>query len=812
MKLPLKKILLALSSLVVILVAVIGVFYILLNKSVPNYSGEIAIAGIQSTVKIYRDSNAVPYIKAKNETDAAFALGYVHAQERLFQMDIYRRAAEGRLSEIFGSRAVPFDKMFRTIGIYRNVERNYSSQKPEIKKILEAYAAGANSYIKNADGNFSFEFNVLNYNPGLWKPEESLAIGKMLAWELNLSWWTKIAFIKLAEKIGTEKLSEVLPNFKENGPTIIHSKNAKGIALIDDFLKTDKQFRKFIGFTGTHIGSNNWVVNGKLSESGKPIIANDPHLAFQAPGKWFAAVIRGGNWDADGFTLPGVPAVIIGKNKNISWVLTNLMADDADFYADVIDSTGTKYLLNNSWRNLSIIKDTILVKDSASVPFVIRRDYRGPIISGLHPFNSYFHHKSKSRKILSMRWTALEFNDDFYSLMMINKAKNWDDFNAALRHFNAPGQNFVYADKDGNIGYAAAAKLPIRPKQNQTYIYDGTVTSSDWKGFVPFNKMPKMFNPRQNFIASANNKVVKKFKFHISNIWEPPSRIKRINELLHSKDKFSVKDFEKFQMDFKSKYAEKIVPFILNAFNNVELKDENLKISLSLLKQWNFVMNKASQTPSIYLMFYQKLMKNIFEDEMGEELFEEYIFLANVPYRVIYKLLKDNNSDWFDNINTIKVETRDEIIHKSLSDALDKLEKDYGENPANWQWGNLHKVTFKHLFHGYNSIVDKIIDAGPFKIGGDGTTIFNTEYSFTKPFDVTLGPSMRFIFDFSTPDKFWFIMPLGQSGNIFSNHYSDMTQKWLHGKYIEINTDENNWANSNMELFILRSLFPKIVN
>ncbi len=806
MKLPLKKILLSFLTLAVIVCAAIGVFYILLKGSVPAYNGDITFSGINSTVKIYRDSNAVPYIKAENETDAAFALGYVHAQERLFQMDIFRRAAEGRLSEIFGSRTVPFDKMFRTIGMYRNVKENYLSQKPEIKKILEAYSAGVNSYMKNAKGNFSFEFDVLNYNPDLWKPEESLVIGKMLAWELNLSWWTKISFIKLSEKLGSEKLSEVLPNFEENGPTIIPSKSTNNISLIDNFLKTDKEFRKFIGFTGTHIGSNNWAVNGKLSASGKPIIANDPHLAFQAPGKWMVAVIRGGNWNADGFTLPGVPAVIIGKNQNISWVLTNLMADDADFYSDVVDSTGTKYLLDNSWHSLEIIKDTILVKDSASVPFVIKSDHRGAIISDLHPFNSYFHHKSKSQKKLSMRWAALEFNNNFYSLMLINKAKNWKEFNSALQYFNAPGQNFIYADTEGNIGYAAAAKLPIRPEQNQKYLYDGSLSSSDWKSFIPFNKMPKMFNPKQNFVASANNKVVKNYPFYISNIWEPSSRIKRINELLGSKKKFSVRDFEKYQMDLKSKYAEKIVPFIIKAFNNVKIEDENLKISLSLLNQWNFVMDKESQTPSIYLMFYQKLMENIFEDEMGNELFEEYIFLANVPYRVTYKLLSNNNSTWFDNINTAQVETRDEIIRKSLSDALDKLENDYGKNPANWQWGSLHKVTFKHLFHGFNSFVDKFIDVGPFEIGGDGTTVFNTEYSFTKPFDVTLGPSMRFIYDFATPDKFWFNMPLGQSGNIFSSHYSDMTQKWLHGKYIEVNTDENGWANSNMKLLKLKKL------
>ena len=221
MKSILKKILLTAVTLLIILIVAVGTFYLMLKKSVPDYNGSEVVAGLQSTVKIYRDSVGVAYIKAETENDAAFALGYVHAQERLFQMDMFRRAAEGKLSEIFGSRAVPFDKMFRTIGMYRNVEDSFAEQKPEVKNILRAYSAGVNAYIKKADGNFSFEFDVLNYNPAKWKPEESLVIGKLLAWELNLSWWTKISFIKLSEKLGAKKLSEILPDFNETGPTII---------------------------------------------------------------------------------------------------------------------------------------------------------------------------------------------------------------------------------------------------------------------------------------------------------------------------------------------------------------------------------------------------------------------------------------------------------------------------------------------------------------------------------------------------------------------------------------------------------------
>ncbi len=790
-------------TLIALLIAISVISYFVLTSKIPEYSGEVKVVGISNEVNIFRDEYGIPFIITEDEEDAIFALGYVHAQERLFQMDITRRAGEGKLSEILGSKTIPFDKMFRTMGLYKLVEKSLAKLNPLSQKYLKAYAAGVNAYIKEADGNLTFEFDVLGYEPEPWKPEHSLVMVKLMAWELNISWWTDIAFSHLVQKLGEEKVREILPDFDENAPTIIPKHLESASKITTQFYQVDKEFREFMGFVGTHIGSNNWVVNGNKSENGKPIIANDPHLAFQAPGKFMFSVIRSNGLNGEGFSIPGMPAFIIGKNKNIAWTLTNVMADDADFYVEKFDSSKTKYYFNNRWRSLSVLLDTIYVKDEAPIIFEIKKTHRGPVISDIHTFNSLFKNEYQERANISMRWTALDFSDEIFAMISINKAKNWNDFERGVEYFTAPGQNFVYGDKDGNIGYICGAKLPKRKSNSPTLVYDGTNDKHDWQGFVPYRKMPKLFNPPTNFIATANNKTIKNYPYHISNLWEPTSRIERITELLKSKEKHSVGDFKKYQHDFYSHYAKQITPFIINAFRDASINDANLNTALSLLRQWNFMMDMKSQTPTIFNVFLQKLMKNIFLDEMGNELFNEYIFVANVPYRKIRELLDDKKSAWWDDVKTNNVETRDDIIRKSLVDALTSLEEKLGKDIACWQWMKLHSVTFKHPFSSGSPMLESILNIGPFPIGGDGTTIFNTEYSFTNPYENMLGPALRFIFDFSKPDEVNFILPTGEAGYFMSEHYSDMTEQWLKGKYLKININTSDIESRNYDLLKL---------
>ncbi len=802
------------SSVLILLIAAGFIFYRMLRSSLPEYSGEIESDKITNEIKIYRDSLAIPYISTSNQVDAAFALGFVHAQERIFTMDLVRRAAEGRLSEIFGSETVPFDKMFRTVGIKTTCKNILSKMNPASLKILTAYSNGVNFYLKNKKGRYPIEFDILGYQPDDWKPLNSLEIIRMMGWELNISWWVDVAFTELVQKLGSEKIQEILPEYPENGPTIIPPEIESYPKITGNFVETDKLFREFMGWSGTHIGSNNWVVNGKKSVNGKPIIANDTHLGYRAPGTWFAAVLQEGEWNVSGFTLPGVPGVVIGKNPDISWTVTNVMNDDADFYIEKLDSTKTKYFYNGEWRKLKLIEDTIFVKNEKPISMKIYSTDHGPIISDIHPF-SFLYTKHPHIPALSMKWMGNDFSDEFTALLGVNNATDWDEFKSSLKDFAVPGQNFVYADKNGNIGYVFGSKLPVRSSAASTFILDGTTDKYDWKGYIQQDEIPTLFNPSQDFIASANNKTLKDFKYYITNLWEPTSRIDRINQLITGKGQHSVADFKNYQMDFVSPYAKEITKYVLSAFQDVKVVDNNLRISLELFKYWNYEMDQYSQVPAIYATFLKYLLKNIYEDEMGKDLYNEFVFVANIPYRSLRKVLGNPDCSWFDNINTPQRETENDIIRKSLSDALTELEDKYGRDLTEWQWGDMHQVTFRHTFSGFSSLMDKFINIGPFNIGGDGTTIFNTEYPFYESvkkyprfhhgeFQNNLGPAMRYIYDFSKPDEFYMILTTGESGNVMSSHYNDMSEMWLRGGFIKVRTDEETIVTGNKDLLIIR--------
>ncbi|MFO7446468.1 MAG: penicillin acylase family protein [Ignavibacteriaceae bacterium] len=805
-------ILLSVSFLIVFIIGG-AIFYNLLISTLPKYEGKVPASNISDDIEIYRDSLAIPYIIAKTDEDAAFALGYLHAQERLFSMDLIRRAGEGRMSEVLGSRTLDFDKMFLTAGIKKYAFENVNKIDPEVKKILTAYSRGINLFIK--EGNLPVEFDVIGYEPYEWKPEHSIIVIRMMGWQLNISWWSDITFAHLVQKLGEQKVKEILPDFPENAPTIIPPELKKAPPVTTDLVKTDKAFRSFMGFLGSHLGSNNWVVNSNLSASGKPIIANDPHLHYSAPGVWYAAIIRSETWNAEGITLPGVPGIVVGKNQDISWALTNIMVDDCDFYIEKLDSSKTNYLLNGQWKKLQIRKEKIKVKDSMDVVFEVKSTHRGPIVSDTHLASALYPDKGIKPAVLSMKWMGNIFSDELLGFLNINKSKNWDDFKSAVSHFSVPGQNFVYADKQGNIGYVFGTRLPARTSNSPTMVYDGTTDTYDWKGFVPQSEIPVLFNPPSNFIASANNKTLKNFPYHIGNLWEPPSRYERIVQLLTSKKKHSADDYKNYQMDIVSPYAKEITQFIINAFEGKKITDSNLAVSIEMFNDWDYEFGEYSQVPAIYAVFYKHLLSNTYRDEMGDDMFNEFVFMANIPYRSIIQILNNPSTTWFDNILTTgNIETRDIIIRKSLVDALAELEQQFGKDISGWQWGKMHKVVFTHPFGGVSGLLDKVVNIGPYPVGGDGTTLFNTEYPFYEPieafprfnhkeFQNTVGPSMRYIFDFANPDEFYLVLPTGQSGNVMSDHYKDMASMWLEGRYVKIRTDEASMRNNKNKLLKL---------
>jgi penicillin G amidase len=773
-------------SLFVIVIVLIFAFRYLVTKSFPQVNGEISSSQIHSKVKIYRDEFGVPSIVAKNEYDLFFAQGYVHAQDRLWQMDISRRAGEGRLSEVLGTGTIKFDKMLRTVGFKSIAEHLESYISPKSKEILQAYSDGVNEYIRTHKGKYPIEFDMLNYEPEEWTPVHSLMIARLMAWELNISWNVDVTLGELVAKLGEEKAKEIFPTYPENAPVIVGENiSTRSLLPLKNFVSVEREFRNFFGTTGTHIGSNAWAVSPGKSENGFALLANDPHLGLSLPAKWYEIHLQADSINVAGVSLPGTPLIIIGHNTDVAWGLTNVMADDADFYIEKTDSLGSdRYEYKNEWHDIELIDDTIAVKDSASIPFVIRKTLHGPAINEIYPLE----HITQS-DFITMRWTGFEMSDEMLGIYTIDKCSDWQSFLAGVKEFTVPGQNFVYADKNGNIGFHPGVRLPMRKNNNPTLPCIGWTGENEWTGFVPFNELPSSFNPPEGFVATANNKTSSSTQYHISNLWEPPSRIQRIRELLQSKQRLSTADFKDMQNDYYSHFAKEIIPFILAAYDGKQSSDPRIAAVFTYFRNWNYMMTKDDVPTTIFEVFFIRLMRNIYEDEMGNELFNQYIFLANIPYRVTPALLNNPSSAWFDDVTTPGIETRDDIIRKSMDETLQELTEKFGGEMKEWRWGRLHTLTLRHPF-GRISVLQSIFNIGPYEVGGDGTTINNGEFFFPTPYEMTLGPSTRQIVDFGNINDALSVIPSGESGQPLHEHYSDQFPMWKNGEYHELPLDE----------------------
>lgn len=767
------------GSLTIIALVTVVILLYLVTKSFPTVDGELRIAGLESAVTIQRDDYGVPHIAAKNEHDLFFAQGYVHAQDRLWQMDISRRAGQGRLSEILGSSALKFDRLFRTVNMLRIAEKLEQNLHPDSRRVLEAYSDGVNAFIESHHGKYPIEFDMLNYSPEKWKPVHSLLVSRLMAWELNISWYTDLVLGDLYRTLGEEKAREIFPTYPENAPVIV-PKELRAKYLSQDMMRlidVDMEFRKFFGTTGTHIGSNAWAVGPEKSVNGKAMLANDPHLGFSAPSMWYEAHLRGGEMNVAGVSLPGTPMIVIGHNQRIAWGSTSVMADDADFYLEMTNSAG-EYYFKDTWRPMTVVQDTILVKDSSSVILVTKSTHHGAVINDVNATGSM-----TKDVLLTMRWTGQDVSDEMYSLILINKAKDWAEFKNGVREFTVPGQNFVYADINGNIGYVAGVRLPIRSAQNPTLPMPGWTGQYDWTGFVPFEQLPSLYNPPQHYIATANNKMTDRaFPYHISNLWEPPSRIQRIVEMLSKQEKLTAEDFKHMQGDYFSRFAADMTPYILHAYDSVAVPDIEVHTALSYFRNWHFRFSGDDVPTTLFHVFLTHLLRNIFLDKMGEAMFLKYIFVANIPYRVVPVLMHNPSSDWFDAKSTPQIETRDVIIRKSLEQAIQELKVSLGGEMKTWQWGLIHTITFRHPF-GSRPPLGAVFNIGPFPIGGSGTTVNNGEYYLANPYQVILGPSTRQIVDFSDLDGALSVIPTGQSGQPMHDHYSDQTPLWLSGEY-----------------------------
>ncbi len=792
-----------LGTLAVLSVALLFFFYYLITRSFPENSGSVSTSGITADVRIYRDDYGVPHVFGSSDHDVYFAVGYLHAQDRLWQMELMRRAGQGRLAEVLGEPALKIDRMFRTLGLWRHAQKTLPVVDEKTRLSLLAYADGVNEFLVTHKGEYPIEFDLLDFEPEPWAIEHSLLISRLMAWELNYSRWVDVILSHLVERLGVAKASEIFPTWPEGAPLIVPDElRGKKLGLAaSQLLDSDQAFKRLLGTSGLESGSNAWAVSGSKSVTGKPMLANDPHLMFSAPGRWYEVHAAGPGLDVAGATIAGVPFVIIGRNRSVAWGVTNAMLDDEDFYAEEVDSMQhpTRYRFNNSWRALETRVDTILVKDGPPVLLTVYHTHRGPVVNRMEPAAQF------SRHLLSMRWVGHEISNEAHAFYLINRAGNWREFLDGLRHFAVPAQNFIYADSAGNIGYHLGGQIPIRRTKTPTLIFPGQTEEYDWKGFVPFEEMPQSFNPPEGFVATANNRIVSEFyPYYLSNLWEPEWRIERISEVLRSQPRFSMEEMERLQHDVLSPHARVVVPIILRAYQGRQAEPLEVQATLSYFKNWNYEMKANDVATTLFQAFLVRTVKNTFEDEMGSQLLALYDTLATLPLQSVTKLMKKGASPWFDNVQTPQLESMDDVIRQSLSEALQDLKVRYGGEIKEWRWGTVHQVEFPHAFSS-NALLRPFLTVGPIPAGGSHSTVNKGDFPLSRPFINHIGPSIRQIFDLSSYRNDRAVMPPGQSGQVFQQHYDDQIMLWTHGGYRKRLSERADIEQAGYDFMLLRA-------
>ncbi len=804
-----KKLLMALGFIVVILVvAVVWLKFFYLKGPLAPMEGELNMSQLSAPVTVYTDEFGVPHVYADNEEDLFFAAGYIQASQRLYKMDVIARAVEGRLSEAFGPDLLEDDKYLRVWGFHRiakNVVKNIS---PETRRILERGLEGINYYIDEHADNLPVEFKIAGHKPIHWTIEHVIGYARLMGHDLCLAWMPEVIFGGVLDKLGDQKARELYPVYPDTKPYIVPQIPENFSEVAESMFKSENRIREITGAWGSHIGSNSWVLSGDMTESGKSILCNDPHLAFSQPAVWFEMHLVGGRFDVAGVTLAGVPVVILGQNQHYAWGFTNVMVDDTDFYVEVTDDEHPdQYFHDGVWRDMTLHEEIIPVKGAEPEVFIVRQTHHGPIINDVHKIL-----KENESAPISMSWVGNYLTNEVDAFIGLNTATNWDEFSAAVEKFWIPGQNMIYADLKGNIGWRPAVALPLRASGTGLVPLPGDDSQWDWQGFVPFEEMPFQYNPDQGYIATANNKTIgDEFPYYISAYWEPPARANRINELLTVPDKkYNVQDMQDIQMDFLSDHARDLAPIFVNLLAEADLSQPNMKAAYESLKNWDYIQGKDALAAAVFNVLWVKFAYNLYGDEMdeiGPEFRDGFFKLANISLRnSIYLLEHIPESSWFDDLSTTDItETPEMIVERSLQEAVAQLEARFGEDPATWNWSELHTLTHKHPL-AQVKILDWFLNlnVGPFPAAGSGTTVNNMEYRMYDPFDVVLGPSVRHIYDFADYQKSGLsVLPTGQSGNPISPNYSDQAELYNTGQYRPFPIDKETIQNAGYKKLVM---------
>ncbi len=782
---------LALAAVLLLIGA--GITYLWLRSSLPVTEGSVSVPGLDGPAEISRDPDGLVHIRAQTTNDAYYALGYAHAQDRMWQMDSMRRLGAGRLAEVVGPRVLVQDRLMRTIGLYARSEASLAQLSPETRDALAAYARGVNAWIASRRGALPPEFVLLGFEPEPWRPADSLVWGRLMAWNLSGNWRRQMARARIEAHLGAEAARRLFLPYPEDAPVTVPLTDLAGIApavpqgtaLDPDALRLlDAMDAALPPAPPRHSASNAWAIAGTHTASGRPLLANDPHLGLRAPNVWYLARIATPDFAVAGATAPGVPFHVLGHNGRIAWGMTTTGADTDDLVVERLDPADPgRYLAPDGPRAFRTREETIRVRGGEDVVLTVRETRNGPVVSDIAGALSG---EVPPGTVIVLRSAMLADGDrSGDALRRINLARSWSDFTAALEFFESPVQNLFYADTDGNIGVSVAGRIPIRGQGagSGEEPARGDDPAHDWQGFIPAGALPRSYNPGRGTIVNANNRAVGPAYPHlISRDWDEPYRARRIEDQLAVRPRHDVTTSRALLMDVVSYAARDLLPLLMRETPRSAETEELLE----RLAAWDGRVARDRMEPLLFNAWMERIMVRLFADELGPYAGD----FSRVRPRLIQRVIESDTA-WCNDVTTEARESCGEMLAAALDDARADLEAQLGD-VANWRWGALHQANLRNLFLDWIPVVGRLTRV-TVETDGDDFTVNRGTYRTGRrarygdgPFAHVHGATFRGIYDLADLERSLYAMPGGQSGNPLSPRYADLTEGWRDGGFVTL--------------------------
>ena len=805
-------------TLLGLIAVVVASAFLWLRGSLPEIDGERFLPGIAAPVEVIRDDHGVPHIVAETEEDALFALGFVHAQDRMWQMEMNRRIGAGRLAEVLGSAALDTDRLLRVLGLNHRAKASLEHLRPASKHAIAAYVRGVNAWMETRTGPLPPEFLVLGFEPEPWSAVDSALLPKIMSLDLAREWTRDRMRMRLSKVLTRDRIIDFYTPYRADKPRGVLPARAGAssaaatagagsaaerafrpgttetpgnASLAIETALADRSISRVLSALprrGGHLGSNGWVVDGTRSSTGKPLLANDPHLGLTAPSIWYLAHLSWPGVDVVGATLPGMPGVVLGHNGRVAWGFTNTGPDVQDLFVESVDpSDPSRYLSPDGWRAFDVRRERIRVKDGDDVVLEVRESRHGPVLGDMErgPGES-----DRSDPVLSFAWTALREDDlTLQAGLGLAHARDWESFVANVRDFHSPQQNITYADVDGNIGFLAPGLIPIRrghrDERPGTMPRPGWEAGHDWRGFVPFEELPRVYNPPGGTIVTANHQIVPDdYPHHLTFEWAGGYRAQRIMERLAERRRHDVAGFRALQQDRISLFARALLPR-LRGLAVPSGAGETAARAHALLDGWDGAMDPDRPEALVFHAWIWEFARLVSADELGD--YQQDAWGRKGPF--IQRVLEERGV-WCDDVDTASVEACDEMLARALVVAMDRVAGDHGDDPDAWRWGDEHLAIAEHRPFADTPLAPLFNLSGPAPGGIYAVNAFSfSPLEDERPFASTHGPSFRAIYDLADLERSLFVQSTGQSGNVLSPWYRSFEKGWRDGEYVTIPTE-----------------------